>query len=297
MDSMSASRRIRSALGLCMTLAIVGALAPPSIAASGGDLLYVADYSSNKVYVFSYPQGVLVGTLTGFSGPWGVCADGSGNVWITNRATPSIVEYARGASKPTKTLGDSDGYPVACSVDPSTGNLAVANIAAKGGSGSVLVFHDASGTPTKYEISSLYYYDAAGYNADGDLFVDGTAHSGSFHLAELPSGASSFEDMTFDENIAYPVGLQAGDKFLALGKAVLGSTSHTTIYHVELDGQTGKVVGQSTVDGAASGYQISGSTLIASVGADVYFYDYPKGGAPTKKLTGFQSPIGLALSP
>ena len=45
------------------------------------NLLYVVDEGARDVYVYSYPQRVLVGTL-GFDYPTGDCVDKAGNVWI-----------------------------------------------------------------------------------------------------------------------------------------------------------------------------------------------------------------------
>src|SRR5579863_7916707 len=48
--------------------------------ASEQNLLYVSDMAEN-VYVFAYPRGELVGTLTGLIAPLGECADSSGDVF------------------------------------------------------------------------------------------------------------------------------------------------------------------------------------------------------------------------
>ena len=45
-------------------------------------LLYVS--SSDKVYVFSYPEGKKLQTLTGLVTPSGLCSDAAGNVFVTN---------------------------------------------------------------------------------------------------------------------------------------------------------------------------------------------------------------------
>src|ERR1700729_644904 len=50
--------------------------------AKSHDLLYVV--SGSNVDVFTYPGGTLVGTLTGFEYPLGLCSDSNGNVWIAN---------------------------------------------------------------------------------------------------------------------------------------------------------------------------------------------------------------------
>jgi hypothetical protein len=58
--------------------------------AKRNELLYVSDYSSpyrsNDVLVYSYPQGKLVGKLTGFTEPAGECVDSAGNVSLPTLA-------------------------------------------------------------------------------------------------------------------------------------------------------------------------------------------------------------------
>src|SRR5581483_8994205 len=68
------------------------------------DLLYVS--SSDKVRAFEYPQGKLVQTLSGFFTPSGLCADGAGNVFVTNFGGESVWEYARAGSSPIAKLRD-----------------------------------------------------------------------------------------------------------------------------------------------------------------------------------------------
>jgi hypothetical protein len=47
----------------------------------------------------------------------------------------------------------------------------------------------------------------------------------------------------------------------------------------------------------AVGYFIEGSTAIVSGGGkDVYFFNYPQGGAPTKTISGIFSPGSLTVS-
>ena len=107
-------------------------LLPQRVAASapapaGGALLYVTDTVTSDVYVFSYPKGKLKQTLTGFTDPAGECADAQGNVFISNTGGSNIVEYAHGGTTPIATLKDPGFFPIGCSVNPLTGDLAVTN--------------------------------------------------------------------------------------------------------------------------------------------------------------------------
>ena len=56
---------------------------------SGQDLLYVADQTTQDVYVYTYPQGQLVRTLTGFINPTGECVDSGGDVFIVSQESTS----------------------------------------------------------------------------------------------------------------------------------------------------------------------------------------------------------------
>ncbi len=114
-------------------------------------LLYISDGSTYDVYVYAYPGGKLVGTLTGFTEPAGECVDKVGDVFITSQTfsgTGTIYEYAHGGTQPIQTLNDAAGNPRGCSVDRTTGNLAVSNFASLSGGGSVSIYTNAQGTPT-----------------------------------------------------------------------------------------------------------------------------------------------------
>ncbi len=58
---------------------------------AGQRILFVSDDGTNDVDMFDLPAMTLVGTLTGFSEPQGMCTDKSHNVWITNTGTEQIL--------------------------------------------------------------------------------------------------------------------------------------------------------------------------------------------------------------
>ncbi len=167
-------------------------------------LLYTTDDSTNDVYVYTYPGGKLVGTLTGFAEPAGECTDKHGNVWIVNLEASNLIEYAHGGTVPIATLGDPNEYPYGCSVDKQTGNLAVSNFEAPGGGyGSLAIYSHASGTPSIYSDSpTLATVRSTCYDDQGNVFVDGTNTSGAFAFAELPAGSGSFTNITLNQSIS-----------------------------------------------------------------------------------------------
>jgi hypothetical protein len=262
-------------------------------------LLYISDGSTYDVYVYSYPGGKLVGTLTGFTEPAGECADKAGHVFITSSTfygTGTIFEYAHGGTQPIQTLNDPAGNPRGCSVDRTTGNLAVSNFASLSGGGSVSIYTNAQGTPTTYTDSAFYVYFFCGYDSSGNLFVDGRNSSSQFQFAELPKGQSTFTNISLNQNIGYPGGVQWHGKYVAVG-----DQDANVIYQFSVGASTGTKVGSTTLDGAGDVVQfwIQGTRVIGpdSEKSNVAFWPYPAGGQATKFITtDLSDPYGAVVS-
>jgi streptogramin lyase len=145
---------------------------------SRGDLIYVSSSYSFEVAMFTYPRGKQIGALTGLDGPQGMCAGKTGDVWVANTDGNNLIEYAHGGTSPIKTLLDTDYYPVGCSVDRATGNLAVSDVlSATDGAGNVMVYKSASGSGTAYTVPNVERCYFVAYDDNGDLYVDGEATS------------------------------------------------------------------------------------------------------------------------
>lgn len=54
-------------------------------------LLYISDAGTDDVYVYAYPSLAVVGTLTGFSTPAGMCVDKTGDVFVVNYGASDIL--------------------------------------------------------------------------------------------------------------------------------------------------------------------------------------------------------------
>lgn len=265
--------------------------------AKSKDLLYVSDDDRNDVYVYSYPKLKPEGTLTGFDSPFGECADQRGNVFIANDDASQILEYAHGGTSPIATLNDPGYYPRGCSIDPTTGNLAVANIASLSlGQGNIAIYKDAKGKPSAYYAdSTVYSIYSCGYDNTGNLFIDGENDgSSSFEFAELPSGAKKFTNISLNQAIGVAGGVQWDGKYVAVGD------QYTDIYQFSIHGKTGTKVGTTPLNGASrdSEFWIQGSHVIVpdSEKLDVGLWDYPAGGSAEKRIKGFKYPIGATVS-
>jgi hypothetical protein len=268
--------------------------------AKNHDLLYVSDYGTDDVDVYSYPQGKLKGTLTGFSAPHGECVDNAGNVFVVNTAANDILEYAHGGKTPIADLSDSGWYPFGCSVDPKTGNLAVTNQSLGSGAGSVSIYTNAKGTPETYTAKNIFFYYFCGYDDNGNLYVDGnTNHTNAFEFAELPAGSTTFTSITLQQSFQTPGGVQWDGKHVAVGDRKEPSSQGTEIYEFAISGSEGAEVGSTPLDGSSTVTQfwIQGSTVIGPNSAgNVIFWPYPKGGAAKKTIGGLKAPGGATVS-
>ena len=144
--------------------------------AKSSTLLYVG--TGDNVYVLSYPQGKLIGSLN-VSGN-DLCSDKTGDVFIPTGGY-QILEYAHGGASPIQTLETGD-IPLGCAVDPTTGNLAVTQEAS--GAGEVAVFANAKYPSTWYRDSFIYTYGLCGYDDQGNLFIDGSGTGSSCETSQ-----------------------------------------------------------------------------------------------------------------
>jgi hypothetical protein len=263
--------------------------------AAKGDLLYISSYANGEVLVYSYPQGKLVGTLTGFYGPDGICVDKRGDIWIVNNnaaGVVGVVEYKHGGTSPIATLVDPGYFPVNCSIDPTTGNLALSNLETyyPYKQGNAAIYAHAQGMPKLYRDSKLFQVYFSGYDNKGDLYVDGTpSPSFGFQFAELPKGNKTFTNITLKGGTIYFPGKVLWDgKYVTVGDQTYQNKSPETSGIYQTTGSGGKIVGTTPLKGSSDvvGFWIQGNTVIApDIGLlDVRFYRYPAGGKSTKVL-------------
>jgi hypothetical protein len=267
--------------------------------AKGKPLLYASDEGRGEVdvYDFERPSRRLEGRLFGFNLPLGMCSDASGNVYVTDFVKAEAVEYAKGASKPKRHVKVT-GNPIGCSVDATTGNLAVSAFQDANqttGAGGVWIFAHGSGSPVLYSDPNLTFYWSPGYDDKGNLFVEGE-NPNAPTLDELARGATSLSEISLSgTSIGSPGGVMWDGKYVAAADQAYDGGTTTAIYRVSISGSTGTVAsivqlsdscnasgGTAVAQPWISGTTVVGGNLDCTFRFD--YWSYPKGGKPIKSI-------------
>lgn len=249
-------------------------------------LLYVSTLSSDT-YVYTYRKGKLRSILTTLFNTNGLCSDARGDVFLSSA---TIYEYHHGQDVPVAELSNPFGAPLACSVDPITGKLAVV-------SGRGLAIYKPM-TRYRWRLPKLYTPSTTlaggGYDAMGNLFVDGEVNSSQLFLAELPKGSKTFENIMPDVSITIPGTVQWDGQYLAVG-----DEHNSLIHRFAISGSAATQVGSLTLSGASNigQFWIQHNTVI---GPDISnnavgFWHYPGGGTAVKSIP-VDEPYGATIS-
>lgn len=268
--------------------------------AASQDLLYVAN--STTVAVYTYPGGRHVGTLKHFYDPQGECVDKSGDVFVTNFGGGQIFEYAHAGTRRVATLNSPAAGPIGCSVDATTGSLAVSAFG-----GIVAIYKNARGKPTSYTDAQITKFYWCAYDDAGNLFVDGQDSGSGFRFAELPKGGRTFVDITLNQAIGWPAGVQWHG-----GRVAVGDQNSPVVYEFKVSGKRGRKVDSTSLGSRAEyvkQFWIQKLTLIApneyatgkgskvKVHFNTLYFKYPAGGRATKVITaGLRFPAAAVVS-
>jgi hypothetical protein len=255
----------------------------------GKDLLYVSSVYTCDVDVFTYPQGKLVQTISacglGFGPAFGLCSDKNGNVFMTMGEGFSVFEFPHGGTEPIEQLENDFLLPLGCSVNPMTGDLAVASEEAN-----VAVYKNASGTPQVYYLSNVSEFFYCTYDDHGNLFVGAENYDRGFTLAELRSGGTALRAIKVPGGIAPGYAVQWDGRHLAVGASQ--SSNEFTIDRLRISGNAAKLAGSTTLSAPPNSFDelqfwIQGGKIVQpeSNNAEVGLWKYPRGGEQIKGIS------------
>jgi hypothetical protein len=255
----------------------------------------INDYDSYAT-IFDYPRSVAqIGSITGDGGQG--CTNvlygyGKGIFWNVGGQT-QITEY-KVPQTPIKTLSFPYSFPTSCAMD-SGGDLAVGVYGTDGG-GDVLIFKNATGSPTVYTTAlDEEFFD--GYDNQGNLFADGfTGDRSGFALVELPKGASKFVTIKTSNNVQFPGSVQWDGTYLTVFDQLANAT-----YRYTVTGTTATLKGTVQLNGSSDCAQtwiVPGLVYCGDAGNDNgEVFKYPQGGSPVATLTGnFDIPLGVVAA-
>ncbi|MGB6522457.1 MAG: hypothetical protein WBE83_11865 [Candidatus Cybelea sp.] len=283
-------------------------------------LMYVGDWATNDVFVYEYPSGDSVGTLSGFDAPYGMCVDKKGDVYIANFYSGNVLEYAHGGTNPLKTY-TSVGEPIGCSADQK-GDLAVTSF----NPGEAIVF--AGGDPTRGRTytAPCEFLKTMGYDDKGNLVGLGEEAGGTIAACALLAGSSSMIVLsgccTGPIQIDSPGSTMWDGKYLVLADQDIIGKYQTNLIQASLSGTTLTLRGYTNLTGDCfNDYADVGNPFIVGkrntpvnrrqgkvvIGVNLWcndngtsgvsFWHYPAGGDPFKTLEHVPAePYGSAVS-
>lgn len=272
------------------------------------DLLYVSNGAGN-VTVYRYWQRVFLQELTGFKAPKGECVDAVGDVFITDSRLEKIREYVHGGTKPVQVLSDRGYQPYGCSVDPRTGNLAVANNQATNrGYGGISIYPHAKGNAKFYgPIKYLPYPVAVGYDNGGNLLIASVINESSYEYASfalLPRGSQSFINVDlsyidYGSPFEYVTSVQWDGQYWAIADngvmvrySITASGTPTFEGTVRLSG-VGLAQNQFWITNFPNGPEIVGALFANTVD----YWNYPSGGSTIGSINDYlNNPFGVVVS-
>ncbi|MFY9718291.1 MAG: hypothetical protein WAK16_01490 [Candidatus Cybelea sp.] len=260
------------------------------------DLIYVSAQGSGYIYVFTYPGLQL--SLFALPAPKetaeGFCSDRKGNVWVVESL--GVFEYAHGGNLQIAGFLES-GDPFGCAVNPTNGNLAVANFDPPN-QATVAITDPKTAGPSGgwklYTDSAFQGFVYCGYDDEGNLFVSGYTASNLIGLAELPKGASTFTNLKVRQPLYGAAGVQWDGKYLAVGDG------KSTVYQFSIGKGKATKKGSTSLGGAQEVYQfwIQGKHIFgADYGSSsVGIWKYPAGGSALNTIKGINKPLGITIS-
>ena len=219
--------------------------------------------------------------------------------------TGYVYEFSHGKYDPTAILTD-PGYGQGCSVDPVTGNLAVANYLAPGSGydgGNIAIYTNATGAPITYQAPGIRWFKDAAYDSKGNLYADGNTGGSGSPLAVMRRDSHTFSSITTNAPLS--------------GLAILWHKGHliaeqsececygpALLYELKVAGSTATIVHRTKLrarndkNGAGAQFWIQGDEVFNAGDhqRNLFIWRYPQGGRPLQVITKSEFIYGVTIS-
>jgi len=259
----------------------------------------INDYGS-YASMFNYPASTqMVGQINGAGGQG--CTNvlygyGKKIIWNAGRTNDVITEYKVPSNQVIKTLSLPYTFTSSCAMNTS-GDIAIGILLSNsyGPAGQVVIFKNATGTPTVYNTPlAREYFD--GYDPSGNLFADGFDLDYNFALVELPKGSTKAVTIKTSNSPEFPGSVQWDGTYLSVFDQLTSET-----YQYTVSGTTATLKNTVQFNGAADCAQtwiVKGLLYCGDAGNDgAEVYNYPAGGSPLATFSGnFDFPLGVTAA-
>ena len=228
--------------------------------AKSSDLVYTSDFEGN-VYVYTLPALTFVGELAALgANTVNLCSDAKGHVFVPvqNGGSGEVLEFEHAGTTPIATI--SDTYePLSCAVDPSSGDLALAN-EEPGYASDIAIYHRLKGTPKFFRDSDIAGYFSLGYDDAGNLFTVGNDSRETRHLLSLPKGAKALTEISVNAGLRLSYAVQWDGEYMTIARMPFRRGT-ARIYRLQTTGSSATVVGTTKLSSLTK--RFGGQTAIA----------------------------------
>jgi len=259
--------------------------------AHSAGLVYISDTLANDVTVFD-TAGTMQGQIGGLNFPGGIFVDGKHNLWVANNVANNVLEFARGATTPSKTLSDPGAGPNDVTICP---NGAIYVLGSE--STTIAVYAAGHLKPTRsLTFAGSQQNDFLTCDAKGNVFVTMVV---SFHggVVEFPGGKQQGA-VQLPISMGGPGGIKPDDA----GNLLVDDQSAQTITeYTEAGAPTGLSI-KTAFDcigiGVMRDSKVVGCAVYAASGtSEGQSYNFPGGAARQTYSGSFMLPYGFAFDP
>jgi hypothetical protein len=273
---------------------------------AAGMKIFVSDAIDNVVNIYN-TSGKQLAQLTGFSQPQGLATDTKGNLYVADTNNSQILVYAPPYTKAPKKLADPGYYPAGVAVITigTTTYVGVSNICSAPNctQGGFIVYKNGK-SKGAFQSSSIYRVYFCGFDAKGNLFVDGQDTNFVPTFGEVPNaigGKKAYKTLTTGNAISFPGGVQVTAK----GKIAIDDQTGITVYtyNPPKNGSLGSPIKTTALTGSGDPVTFAFTMTDAdlwtadAVNANSAEFKYPAGGSAVKTITVGGQPIGVAVVP